>query len=207
MSAESVFSPLSFPALPGQGGAQADERDTIRGHAAGYTAGRRQAEAEIAALRDTLRAEADRAAGLARAEVDSALEALSRAAADFRARQVPVLQSVDASIASAAIELAEAVVGRELATGDGSARAAIDRARASGDAVPAGSVVRLNPQDIAVIVAGEKAGEKTWAGLELVPDHALDRGDAVVELAHGSLDARVSASLQRARAALAEGAA
>jgi flagellar biosynthesis/type III secretory pathway protein FliH len=45
------------------------------------------------------------------------------------------------------------------------------------------------------------------AGLELVSDFTLERGDAVVDLAHGTLDARVGASLQRARAALAEGAA
>lgn len=198
MSAEVAFSPLAFPALPGR--TAPDERDTIRGHAAGYAAGRKQAEAEIAQLRDSIRAEAARSAELAAAEVRSALEALSRAAADFRARQVPVLQSVDGAIAAAALELAEAVVGRELATGDGSARAALERA--SGEAVPAGSLVRLNPHDIDVI-AGTGT---TWAGMELVPDASLDRGDAVVELVHGSIDARISASLQRARAALAEGA-
>jgi flagellar assembly protein FliH len=197
MSAESAFAPLSFPSLPGQGSGQ---RDAIRGHATGYAAGRKQAEAEAAALRAALQAESDRALEVARDNVASALEALARAAADYQARQVPVLQSVDASMAAAALELAEAIVGRELATGDGSARAALERA--SGDAVPVGSVVRLNPQDIAVITAGET----TWAGLELVPDSSLDRGDAVVELQHGSLDARVSASLQRARTALSEAA-
>ena len=201
MSTESAFSPLAFPALSGQGSQAADERNSIRGHAAGYAAGRKHAEAEIAALRESLRAEAARAVEEARAEVRTAVDALLRAAADLRARQVPVLQSVDASIAAAAVELAEAIVGHELATADGSARSALDRA--SGEAVPAGSVVRLNPQDIAVIAAEGT----TWAGLELVPDLSLDRGDAVVELAHGSIDARVSAGLQRARAALSEGAA
>ena len=201
MSTESAFSPLAFPALAGHGSAAAEERSSIRGHAAGYAAGRKYAEAEIAALRESLRAEAARAVEEARADVRSAVDALVRAAADLRARQVPVLQSVDASIAAAAVELAEAIVGHELATADGSARSALDRA--SGEAVPAGSVVRLNPQDIAVIAAEGT----TWAGLELVPDLSLDRGDAVVELAHGSIDARVSAALQRARAALSEGAA
>ena len=201
MSTESAFSPLAFPALAGHGSAAAEERSSIRGHAAGYAAGRKNAEAEIAALRESLRTEGARAADAARAELRSAIDALVNAAADFRARQVPVLQSVDASIAAAALDLAEAIVGRELETGDGSARAALDRA--SGEAVPAGSVVRLNPQDIAVIAAEGT----TWAGLELVPDFSLERGDAVVELLHGSIDARVSASLQRARAALAEGAA
>jgi len=196
MSTETAFSPLSFPALPGQ---VSDERDAIRGHATGYAAGRRQAEVEIAALRESIHAEAARAADLAGADLRSAIAALTRAADELRARQVPVLASVDASIASAAIELAEAIVGHELATGDGSARAALDRA--SVEAVPAGSVVRLNPHDIRVIVA--EGGTPT--AFELVADYTLQRGDAVVDLDHGSIDARVAGSLARARAALTEG--
>ncbi len=193
MSTEPAFAPLSFPALPGQGG---DERDSIRGHAAGYAAGRKQAEAEIASLRESIRAETDQVAELMRERVGSALEALARAAEDYRSREAPALQSVDASIAAAAIELAEAIVGHELSTADGSARAALDRATV--DTVPAGSVVRLNPQDIQVIGSSQP-------GLDLVPDYSLAPGDAVVELTHGSLDARVGASLARARAVLVEG--
>lgn len=201
MSAEPAFSPVNFPALPGQGGDGAAERDSIRGHAAGYAAGRKKAAAELAELRELAFAEAERARELARAEVRDALDALALAAADYRARQIPVLQSVDASIAAAALELAETIVGRELATGDGSARAALERA--SVEPVPEGAVVRLNPQDIAVITA-----EGTpRPGLELVADYSLERGDAVVDLAHGSLDARVSAAVRRARTALTEGAA
>ncbi len=198
MSPEPAFSPLSFPALPGL---QTDERDSIRGHAAGYAAGRKQADAEIAALRETLRTESARLREAANAEIQAALDGLERAAAEFRARQIPALLSVDASIAAAALELAETIVGRELATGEGSARAALERA--SLEPVPAGSTVRLNPQDIAVIIAGSTPPPT----LELVPDYSLERGDAVVDLAHGSLDARVSAALERARTALAEGAA
>ena len=196
MSPEPAFSPLNFPALPGQ--RQSDERDSIRGHAAGYAAGRKQAEAEAAVLREQIHAEAARATELATAELRAASDALARAAAELRARQLPALASVDASIASAAIELAEAIVGHELASGDGSARAALERA--SAEAVPEGTVVRLNPQDIRVIEA-----EGGAPGVELVPDHSLQRGDAVVDLAHGSIDARVSASLARARAVLVDG--
>jgi flagellar assembly protein FliH len=196
MSTEPAFSPLAFPALPGQA---VDERDSIRGHAAGYAAGRKQAEAEMAALRDAIRAEGDRANERAHGEVQTALEALERAAADFRARQVPVLQSVDASIAAAAIELAEAIVGHELSTADDSARAALDRAMV--EVVPSGSIVRLHPQDMQLLIAERGA----QSGVELVADATLERGDAMVELTHGSIDARVSASLRRAKAALVEG--
>lgn len=199
MSPEPAFSPLNFPALPGQ--RTSDERDSIRGHAAGYAAGRKQADAEVAELREALRIEGARMREAAHAEIKAALDGLERAAAEFRARQIPALLSVDASIAAAALELAETIVGRELATGEGSARSALERA--SLEPVPAGSTVRLNPDDIAIIVAGSTPPPT----LELVADYSLERGDAVVELVHGSLDARVSAALQRARTALAEGAA
>ena len=196
MSTESAFSPLSFPALPGQGGG---ERDAIRGHATGYAAGRKRADAELESLRASLRAEAEHAAELSRERVGTALEALARAAEDYSSRLAPALQSVDASLAAAAMELAEAIVGHELSTSAGSARAALEHA--TGSDIPAGAVVRLNPQDVQLILA-EGAPQP---GLDLVPDFSLQPGDAVVELAHGTLDARVSASLARARAALVEG--
>jgi len=196
MSTEPAFSPLSFPALPGQRG---DERDSIRGHAAGYAAGRKRAEAELDSLRESIRADAAAAAELSRERVGAALEALARAADDYRAREVPALASVDASLAAAAMELAEAIVGYELGSAGGSARAALEHA--TSDDVPAGAVVRLSPQDIQVITA-EGAAQP---GLELVADFSLQPGDAIVELAHGTLDARVAGSLARAKAALAEG--
>ena len=198
MPTEPAFAPLSFPAIPSQGG---DERDSIRGHAAGYAAGRKQADAEIAELRESLIREAAEADQRIRDQIGSALEALARAAEDYRARQVPVLQSIDASIAAAAMELAETIVGYELATGEGSAKTALGRATM--DAIPAGSVVRLNPQDVAVILADGRVSPS----VELIADYSLDPGDAVIDLSHGSIDARVSASLQRARAALTESAA
>lgn len=193
MSPEAAFAPLSFPALPGQ---PVDERDSIRGHAAGYAAGRKQAEAELASLRAALQEEAAQAASLGTARLGSALEALARAADDLRSRQAPALSSVDVSIAAAALELAEAIVGYELQ--GSSAKAALERATV--EAVPEGTVVRLNPLDAQLIAA-----EGTASGVQLVADPTLDPGDAVVELVDGALDARVAQSLTRAKAVLAEG--
>lgn len=196
MSPEAAFSPLSFPSLPGVGG---DERATIRGHAAGYAAGRRQAELEAEALRQEIADDAARRLDDQGRNVSLALEALGRSAQELQSRELPVLQSLDAAILAAAVELAEAIIGRELAAVRDAAQSAIDRAL-----TPAGSVaasVRLHPADLAVIER-ETAGHPA---LELVADPTLARGDAIAFTADGSVDARISSALARAKAALLGG--
>lgn len=197
MSSEAAFSPYDFPAMPSD---RNDERATMRGHAAGYAAGRKQVERELEALREAIELDGSRRAQQGNAEVQSALDALSRSAAEFRQRELPTLHAVETAIASAAIELAEAIIGRELSAADDSARAAVERA--VHEAGPTGSAIRLNPEDVAVIAAG--GGLES--GLNLVADPGIRRGDAVVDVANGSIDARISSSLARAKAALEDGA-
>ena len=192
---DAAFSPYDFPALPSE---QNDERASMRGHAAGYAAGRKQVEKELEALREAIEVEGTRRARQGSAEVQHALEALARSAADFQRRQLPVLQDVEASIANAAIELAEAIIGRELSATADSARAAVERA--VHEAGPTGAAIRLNPQDVAVIAAGGALE----SGLQLVADPSIERGDAVIDVANGSIDARIASSIARARAALQE---
>lgn len=197
MSIDASFSPYDFPALPGE---QADERAAIRGHAAGYAAGRRQVERELEALREAIELEGTRRAQQGSAEVQSALDALARSAAEFRQREIPTLHAVESAIANAAIELAEAIIGRELSAAADSARAAVERAVHEAGAT--GSAIRLNPEDAAVIAAGGGLA----AGLDLVADPSIRRGDAVVDVANGSIDARIASSVARVRAALEDGA-
>jgi flagellar assembly protein FliH len=191
-----AFSPFSFPAMPD---ARADERASIRGHAAGYAAGREHAERELESLRAELARENAAAAAADRAELDSALRALDRAASEFREAQAPVLRAADQALAAAAIELAETILGRELATGKTGARAALARALGSGDSML--STIRMNPLDIDAIAWAD------YPGLSVVPDSSLVRGDAVAEGMHGSVDARIGTALARARAVLEGGAA
>lgn len=128
----------------------------------------------------------------------------------------PVLADAEASVASAAVDLAEAIVGNVVRAsrpahdatvadgpdGQGSreariasgAEATVRRALASVDrTVPV--AVRLSPADAARV-----------AGLDLpvpvVADGALRDGDAVVDLPDGMLDARIATALDRARTAL-----
>jgi flagellar assembly protein FliH len=197
LSIDAAFSPYTFPALPGE---PADEQASIRGHAAGYAAGRRQVEQELETLRVSIELDGTRRARQGSEEVQLALDALARSAAEYRQRELPVLRAVESAIANAAIELAEAIIGRELSTTDSSARAALERA--VHEAGSTGSAIRLNPEDIAVI----SADARLEPGIDLIPDASIERGDAVIDVANGSIDARISTSLARVRAALQDGA-
>ena len=197
MSTDLAFSELRYPTITTAGLEEETERARIRGHAAGYAAGLRAAEADSAA--DTARARAERAALRedAIAALTAALGALEGAARQLGARQAPVLAEADESLTAAAIELAESIIGHELQPGEASARAALDRALAcvEPEAILA---VRLSPVDLAVLDAHEISAPE----LRFVADPTLAPGDAVVEVASGRIDARIRASLDRARAEL-----
>ena len=180
---------------------EASDRARAGGYAAGYAAGAREAArvamAQAEQLRVLQRDEADRRAE----QFDAALQVLARAAAAAAARTAPVLAEAAGVLHTAALELATAVLGCELADAERSARAAL--ARVLDTPVPAGlQTVRLHPRDLeALRTAGVVPG---IAGVELVADPHLAPGDAVGEHPDGFLDARIGAALDRARAALAD---
>ena len=189
------FAPLLFADLAAPAAGRADDPAVVRGHAAGYAAGRRVAELELAARRVELDAEAVLAAEESRRRLESALGALGAAAGRFDALVAPVLAEADRSLAASALELAAAILDREPRA---SSAAAVERAlRIAGDLVP--RRIRLAPSDLAVL------GDLAPAGVELVPDTSVPAGDAIVNLPRGEIDARIAVALDRARAALAEG--
>jgi len=197
MSTEVPFAAMAFPILRdgARGAASADAR--ARGHSAGYLAGRDAAAA--LARQSEARREADHAARLGeeRERLALAVEALTAAARAFRERTIPVLGDAHGMIAAAAVDIAEAVIGRELSHGPDSARSALDRALAGVDHDLV-RVVRLNPADLGVLGAQTIAN----TGVEFVADPALARGDAVTEFADGHLDARIGTALARVRSEL-----
>ena len=197
MSSDPEFATLSFPALRSSVRDDRADQARIGGHAAGYAAGLRAAETDVAARAAAL--EAEHAATLAhlRARLDLAVATLESAAAALDARTVPVLEHAHAAIADAAVQLAEAVVVSEFGDGGASARSALHRALGSVD-VATVHAVRLNPDDLSSL--GETA--LGVAGVSFVADAGLARGDAVTEFADGYLDARVSTAFARARAAI-----
>jgi len=168
------------------------------GFAAGYAAGARRAAVDAAAQAAAVAQQVAADAQAVRAAHSRALAVLAAATDAVRGLTAPVLASVTASVHAAGLELAQAVLGVELADHERSARAALVRVLA---AEPGAGPVRvhLHPADLAAL-----GPDATPAGLELVGDASLAPGDAVAHLADGQLDARVASALDRARAALTQ---
>ncbi|WP_299036284.1 FliH/SctL family protein [uncultured Pseudokineococcus sp.] len=173
------------------------------GYAAGYAAGWAQGAAAAAeraqAVLDAETARRAEEEARQRASAQLALTAVLRAAADLEARDAPALAQLTDALARTGLELATAVVGAEVRTGAG-ARAALLRALAP--CPPTGRVsVHLHPADLVEV---RRAGEVP-AGVELVADPSLGRGDALAEHPGGSVDARLEQALERAADALLGG--
>jgi flagellar assembly protein FliH len=198
------FAPLAFPVITDAALARRAASADVRGHAAGYASGLRAAHVETEAIR--ARMDAEHAARLADLEalVVDRLAVLDRAAAALQARIVPVLDAAEESVTSAAVELADAVVGYAVRAsradasvlGGPSVAAEVTLRRALDvAAAPVVTAVRLSPADAAALA-------DLAMPVPVVADPALRDGDAVVDLPDGLLDARIDAALSRARAAL-----
>lgn len=191
------FSAAIFPEVRSAAHADAERAAKSRGYAAGYAEGARRAELELAKNRARLEAEfaAERQSAQHRIERESAVIATVLDALD--ARLEPVVASAQHSLALAALELAEVVIGVELSDGETSAKSVVQRIMNTVE--PAGVTrVRVNPGDLDLIAAHSAP----TCSLSFVADASLHRGDAVAELEHGFVDATIGAALQRARLAL-----
>ncbi|GAB3136714.1 FliH/SctL family protein [Marisediminicola antarctica] len=197
MSIDAPFSRMTFPTVRGSAG---DAASAARGHSAGYLAGLRAARTE-ADTREAVRV-AEHAAAMReqQAHLDLALAALGAAAQDLRTRTAPVLADANVMLATAAVDIAEAILTRELDDGERSARSAITRAFDGIDPVLV-QAVQLHPADLASLPAVDIDALRA-AGVELVADPMLARGDALSLLADGQLDARISTALARVRSEL-----
>lgn len=205
-----VVQRMAFPVLGSATTRDLAAAADVRGHAAGYAAGLRAAQAETDALRARLQAEHTARLASLHADTVRRVQVLDAATNALLSQIVPVLRDAEDSLVEAALDLAEAVVGyavRASRPDDESgattglearptpgAEATVRRALASVDATVA-LAVRVSPADAARV-----------ADLDLpvpvVGDPALRDGDAVVDLPDGLLDARLAAALDRARAAL-----
>lgn len=174
-----------------------DAQAHAAGWAGGYAAGARRAAQDAAEQERRVRAEHEHAAQVRASEHAQALAALDAATRAVQARETPVLADALRTVHAAALELAVALLGVELSDASVAARAALARALGVPD-LPDDLVVRLHPRDLAALAGAPDLP----AGVTLVPDPALAPGDAVAEHADGHLDARLTAAVARARAAL-----
>ncbi|HXD62170.1 MAG TPA: FliH/SctL family protein [Lacisediminihabitans sp.] len=201
MSIDSDFAALTFPALrhPNQDALDAQAR--TQGHAAGYASGLRAAAREAEARVVELNAETAAMLNERNAQLDSALSALEAAARQLHERAIPTIEHAQDVLVSSAIELAEAILGYELADGPRSARAALARVLDHTDPKLLLNV-RMNPADVAELDGARSDSAPTASGVEIIADASVARGDALGDFADGYLDARIRTALDRARAAL-----
>lgn len=201
------FTRVTFPSVGASVRSNETDRGFVQGHAAGYAAGMQAAAAGQRDLQERLRAEHEDMLDAGRSALARSLQLLQAAASAAQQRQEVALEEVQDVLARSAIELAEAILGYELAQGENTARAALARALTPlGGGVAGGSTgstgvtsVRLHPGDIAALAA---SGVTEITGVELKADATLNPGDAVGEYPNGWIDARISTALERAKLAL-----
>jgi flagellar assembly protein FliH len=159
--------------------AEATRRGFRDGHDAGYKAGHREG----------VRA--------AREETRAALTALHAAADDLERRAATDLAEASRTVAAAALELAEAIVGRHLEASADPGADALARALALAPGGPL--TARLHPADIALLDTSLLPDD---GRVTLVADPGIERGGCVLEGGATTIDAQIGPALARARQAL-----
>ena len=199
-----AFDFASDAGVPDQLVEQARAEARAVGYAQGWAHGLRDAAESQAAERAA--ADAERAAVRNRQEqqVGSALQALEAATADLRQRTMRVTDDIEDQILAAAVELAEALLGRELRDPEVAAPAALARVLRLAPATEP-VTVWLNPADHETLTAphgtalvGSVEGA-TGRALTLETDPELQPGDARARCGSTTIDARLSAGVARLR--------
>lgn len=168
-----------------------------QGYASGWAEGRRAAER--AALAEAEQYVVQRAAERAAeaAEHEQAVAALRLAAQRLDAATAKVCSAVETHAVEISLQLAEAVLGRELALAE---QPAADAMRRALELMPSGTAVtvRLHPADRDGLDLAAFADHC----VTVVADPTLRRGDALVETDVTVVDATVDAALARVREVL-----
>ena len=174
------------------------------GYAAGYAAGARAAANAAAVQTERDKADHERREAERDQHIAQAVQALNAAIQQWRALAAPVLADSEDLLHQGAIEIAQAILTRELKPGPETAMNVLQRALD----VPASVIptaIRVSEADLEHIHQALADGAAALPdGVNLTADPHLGPGDAVTEHAYGVLDARISAGITRARAALEE---
>ncbi|WP_432493385.1 FliH/SctL family protein [Kineococcus gypseus] len=214
------FTGLQLPRSAADEAALRAERESARtaGWAAGWAAGMRRAAEEAAAERLAARhaaqeaaraAETARAAALARAE-----SALAAAAAALRAEREPAVAALADTVLELALDLAGAVLDREVSLMASPVGEAVQRALRPLDArLPV--TVRVHPDDLLALTGDGRPGGAGTVGdlkgadgaadagrVSFLPDPTVTPGDAIARQGDTDVDAGLRASVARALEAL-----
>ncbi|HLI15986.1 MAG TPA: FliH/SctL family protein [Acidimicrobiales bacterium] len=151
--------------------------------AAGYEEGRQRAAVELEQERQALRRRADE-------ELRRALGALEAAHDELAARFRQATRDLEDAVASLVVDIARAVLRREVACGADALARALSLA---GDRP--GAIVRLNPADLPTEAS-------VHSGLELRADASVAPGGFELEVGETLVDGRIETALERVRAVL-----
>lgn len=184
------------------------EQARTEGYAAGWASGMRQASLRAAAELEAQQAAAHAAARLdrdeRRAARNRAEEALLAAGDALRAERDPAIGALADTVLELALELAGAVLDREVQMMDSPVGEAVRRALAPLDREKP-VTVRINPADLMALTGDGLKGRHATADAELVtylPDTTVQPGDAVARQGETEVDAGLRASVARALGAL-----
>lgn len=179
---------------PAQVGSDYPRSQAEAGYTAGFGAGYRDGMAEAAI---TVAAETAELRG----RLDRAFRAMSASAAELAVRQATDLAACEDGLAAAALDLAEAIIGRELEVAKWPGADALARALAL--VPPARSAAaHLHPADLCDLDPDMVAAGRD---LTLVADPSVEPGGCVVVVGDSRIDAQLGPALARVRAALLSG--
>lgn len=140
------------------------------------------------------------------AETVSRVEQLKMEFVELVMARRKVLTSMESEIVHLAVNIAEKIVGMELATGreiiTGIVRQALATLKERDEVV-----VRVNPSEVEAITANQPAYEAMIEGLkrfEVIPDGAIEAGSCSIETSLGNVDARIATQLEAVRSGLEE---
>lgn len=184
--ARRAVDPAGFTAREAEG----YEAGRLAGYRDGHAAGIEEARAAAAAAAADVAADADRALG-----------ALSGAARQVQEWVTAEVAGFERAVVDAAVELACAMVGHDVAASVDPGRDAIERALRLVDG-PHAVVARLHPDDVAAL--GDVAHLAPGRDMSVVADPAVERGGCILDLGDGRIDARLSTAVERVRTELLE---
>jgi flagellar assembly protein FliH len=140
-------------------------------------------------------AEGSQIAQARRAELTQVLDGLACAAIALSEREAELTAELETAASRLAFEIAEAVIGREVALASNPGLDAVTRALALAPNA-AEVTVRLHPDDAAAV--------EGWEGraVTVVPDPTIERGGCLLDAGPSRIDARISSAIARVRAAL-----
>ena len=168
---------------------------TDDGYRVGYQAGFDAALEDAAAAIDSR--EQQRANSL-----NAVLETLSIAAMRIEADHHEIVEEMQRQVIALAVEIAETLVGHEIAVATNAGLDALTRAL---QLAPTAQVVtaQLHPDDFATLAASHEWERFAAQGVSILANATLQRGDCIVDADATRIDARIAPALERVRETIA----